>query len=171
MKDFSGDEPLILEIYRYESPQGVQIVGTFYFEFAYQGVIRFCNTAIGPFKKTELVEYVLAHPGHVTAEYPTWCFRWRGREIGGEELIHLNADEVVHEISFGDGGKSLRGSWASDATGRTEFTGRKMEDFEGGVADMERSAGEALVVWRGCGKKAYDRLFGWEAERVRVNYD
>lgn len=106
----------------------------------------------------------------MTAKYSSWCFRWRGKEIGGEELIHLDADEVVYEISFAEGGRYLRGTWGSDATGRTQFTGKKVGDFEGSVEDMKECATEAWDEWTRCSRREYDRLFGWEAERVRVDY-
>ena len=58
--------------------------------------------------------------------YPTWNYRWRGKEFGETE-IDLDADREVYQLTFsGLGGTELTGTVGASALKTCKFTGKKV---------------------------------------------
>jgi len=81
---------------------------------------------------------------------PTWDFRWRGQQEGGEEEICLGSDEKVYKITFREPfGTKLVGTLGGDILPDCEFTGVKFS-----MAKPDINIGDE---WAKYNERAYDR--------------
>jgi hypothetical protein len=103
---FGQYNPYTLSIYTSLHQTGREIYGRFDFG-AYRGVFRFSTQTKDPRGHTyevyrdDIDEFLLDKDGLPSAENPTRCYRWRGKE-DGEDVIQLGEDQHLYTMTFSD---------------------------------------------------------------------
>jgi hypothetical protein len=104
---FGQFKPYTLSIFTTLRRTGSETYGLFDFG-AYKGVFRFSTQKkdAGHYMhqgyRDDIDEFLLDKDDLPSAENPTRCYRWRGKE-DGEDVIQLDEDQHLYTMNFSDG--------------------------------------------------------------------
>lgn len=144
-------------VYEHQAPYTLQIFSdehhrhgkAMYGRLSFQewtGVFRFTSMRHGDDDYTD--QYVLDTNDVISAQDPTRCYRWRGKDIQG--IIQLGSDNKLYQMTFSDGGDRVQGTW-SHPNGNEKFEGVKRRHV------FARRGETILREWKKHNQKEYDR--------------
>jgi hypothetical protein len=127
-----GGEPMQLKIYWQSGAKVAQFFAQLSLAW-YDGWLRFEDPTASPpavtcerKRKRAWDAFLIPLDTKPSPTYPTWTFRWRGRETCGNEGLACD-DEWQCSITFsGTGGCTLSGTFAGDGCSKSKFTGVKV---------------------------------------------
>lgn len=133
-RDYHGNEPPTLRIYRVNGTKVSQMFGEFDFHTV-KGWLRFEDPATPSLpapsvgrkrKRLAWDSFLIPLYTKPSPDRAAWNYRWRGRGNGGEGYMEHDSDEYQCSMTFGGkGGCTLSGTFASDFL-NCKFTGVKL---------------------------------------------
>ncbi|KAJ8064104.1 hypothetical protein OCU04_007939 [Sclerotinia nivalis] len=146
-RNYGHRDPYILQIFSSNKlhRNGTEMYGRLCFQ-EWKGIIRF--SSMRSVRDDHQDQYILDANDQISAEDPTRCYRWRGKDI--QDIIQLNSDSKLYRMTFSNGGKNVEGTWGHD-DGNVKFTGVKLRDARPGEGRR------ILYDWDKHYRQEYDR--------------